>query len=161
MNSTIVDLDGFSVIGLFARTSNANEVTPGALIGRCWAELKKNDRILVAAGPTDSNIIAVYTDYASDHNGDYTYVLGARPLAGTERIPEGMVQVHVPGGRYAKLTSRRGPVAEVVLEVWQHVWALPSSELGGKRAYRADFEVYDDRSLDPASAVVDVFVGLE
>lgn len=34
-------------------------------------------------------------------------------------------------------------------------------ELGGKRAYIADFEVYDERSHDPENAIMDVYIGVK
>jgi len=33
---------------------------------------------------TNANIIAAYTDYASDKDGDYTFVLGAKVNSGKE-----------------------------------------------------------------------------
>jgi predicted transcriptional regulator YdeE len=31
---------------------------------------------------------------------------------------------------------------------------------GGKRAYIADFEVYDERSRDPDNTIVDIYIGI-
>lgn len=35
-----------------------------------------------------------------------------------------------------------------------------NEQLGGQRAYKADFEVYDQRAADPNSAVLDIYIGL-
>src|SRR5205823_9688219 len=51
-----------------------------------------------------SNIYAVYSDYASDHNGAYTYVIGAMVKDGTAP-PEGMVAIRIPAGQYTVLRS--------------------------------------------------------
>jgi predicted transcriptional regulator YdeE len=79
-----------------------------------------------------------------------------------ERItpPAGMVAKRVPGGRYAVMTSNKGPLARVVRETWKKVWEL---EEGGKlgRAYQADFEIYDQRAQDPQNAQIDLYVGLK
>ena len=99
--------------------------------------------------------MAVYTDYASDQDGEYTFVIGARVRAGTE-APAGMVAKIVPAGRYAVFVSERGPVGEVVMRTWQRVWAS-----GIDRAYQADYEVYDERAGDPGNAVVEVRVGVK
>lgn len=106
---------------------------------------------------TSANIYALYTDYASDRNGEYSYVIGAMVKDGTAP-PAGMVAVHVPGGRYNVLTTERGPLPKVVPEAWQQVWRL---EDNGKlnRLYKTDFEIYDQRSLDPQKAQVDLYVG--
>jgi predicted transcriptional regulator YdeE len=108
----------------------------------------------------DKSIVAVYTEYASDHNGDYTYVLGARVNSDTD-VPAGMVAKKIPAGKYAVFTSEKGPPAKVVPETWMRINSLPKTAVGGDRMYRADFEIYDERAADPQSAVVDVYVGIK
>jgi predicted transcriptional regulator YdeE len=67
----------------------------------------------------------------------------------------------VPAGRYALITSATGPVQSVVPQAWQQIWGLEDrSQLGGVRSYKADFEVYDQRSRDPQSSQVDVCIGI-
>jgi len=107
----------------------------------------------------DSAVVAVYTDYASDKDGEYTYLLGAKVKSNRD-VPEGMV-ARVPAGRYAVFTSEKGPAAQVVVEAWQRIWAVPKSAPGGNRAYKADFEVYDERAADPQNVQVDVYVGIK
>jgi len=102
----------------------------------------------------------LYTEYASDKDGAYTYVLGAR-VTKVESVPAGMVAKKVPAGRYALFTSERGPVQKVVVEVWQRVLATPKSALGGDRTYKTDFEVYDRRAQNPADSVVDLYVSVK
>jgi predicted transcriptional regulator YdeE len=101
-----------------------------------------------------------YTDYASDANGDYTLVLGAQVRPGTQ-APAGMIAQAVPAGQYAVFTSERGPVAKVVVETWMRIWAYYQLPANGHRAYRADFEVYDERAADPNNAQVDIYIGLK
>jgi predicted transcriptional regulator YdeE len=50
---------------------------------------------------------------------------------------------------------------EVCIDMWQNIWKMKSGELGGKRAYLADFEVYDKRALDPSKTVLDIYVGVK
>ena len=71
-----------------------------------------------------------------------------------------MMVKHVSASRYAILTSEKGPTWEVVPKLWQKIWSMTSSELGGTRTYIADFEVYDERTSDPANAVVEINLGL-
>jgi predicted transcriptional regulator YdeE len=35
------------------------------------------------------------------------------------------------------------------------------AQLGGKRAYKTDFEVYDQRAGNPQDSQIDVYVGVE
>jgi predicted transcriptional regulator YdeE len=101
----------------------------------------------------DSSLVAVYTEYASDQNGEYTFVIGARVRSA--EVPAGMVAKTVPAGRYAVFLSESGPVGEVVMKTWQRVW---SAEID--RAYRTDYEVYDERASNPGNARVEVHVGV-
>ncbi len=110
----------------------------------------------------EQSIYAVYTDYASDANGQYTLVLGAkvRPLP-NPTLPEGMVVKTVPAGQYAVFTSERGPVAKVVVDAWKQIWSDYQSPANGERAYRADFELYDQRAADPNNAQVEIYIGVK
>ena len=63
---------------------------------------------------TDDAIVVVYTNYDSDCNGDYAYILGAKVKPGTQ-APNGMVAVTVAPGKYAEFVTGKGPRAEVVL----------------------------------------------
>jgi len=68
----------------------------------------------------------------------------------------------VPSGRYAIVTSAQGAVAEVVPKAWQQVWSLEdNNQLGGVRAYKTDFELYDQRSQNPQDSRIDIYVGVK
>jgi predicted transcriptional regulator YdeE len=159
MNPKAVQQEAFTVVGIAARTSNAKEGTAEGVIGKQWQRLMKEGLLTKIPNKADGNIVAVYTEYASDKDVEYTYVLGAR-VTNAESIPAGMVAKKVPAGRYALFTSEKGAVQKVVVEMWQRVWSTPKSALGGDRAYKADFEVYDQRAQNPADAVVDLYVGV-
>ena len=159
MNPKVVQQDGFTVVGISARTSNAKEMTADGVIGKEWGRLMQEGLLGKIPNAADKNIVAVYTDYASDHNGEYTFVLGARVKSGDE-VPAGMVAKKIPAGKYAVFTSEKGPAAKVVPELWMKINSLPKTAVGGDRVYGADFEVYDERAADPGSVVVDVYVGI-
>jgi predicted transcriptional regulator YdeE len=148
-------LEEFVVVGIAARTSNARETTADGIIGRQWQRFMRDGVLAKIPGKADARILAVYTDYASDKDGEYTFLLGAKVAVGAA-IPEGLELRKIPAGRYAVFTSERGPVAKVVPETWKRIWATPLD-----RAYRADFEVYDERAADPQNAQVAICVGLK
>jgi len=160
MNPKVVQQSAFTVVGIAARTSNAREMTADGVIGKQWGRLMQEGLLAKIPNKADKSIIAVYTEYASDHNGAYTFVLGARVTSDAE-VPAGMVAKKVPAGKYAVFTSEKGPAAKVVPEAWMRINSLPKSAVGGDRVYRADFETYDERATDPQSAVVDVYVGIK
>lgn len=159
MNPRVVQRKAFPVIGIAVRTNNAREMTPEGVIGKQWARFMQEGLLGKIPNRADENIVALITDYASDKDGDYTQVIGAR-VTKADQVPAGMVAKQVPAGRYAVFTSEKGPVAQVVMGTWQRIWATPKTAPGGDRAYKTDFEVYDQRTRDPQAAVMDVYVGI-
>jgi len=159
MNPKAVQQEGFTVVGIAVRTSNAEQMTEARPIGKQWERLFKEGVLAAIPNKADGNILAVYSEYASDKDGEYTSLLGAR-VTKVEKVPAGMTVKNVPAGRYAVFTSERGPVQKVVVDVWRRVWETPKSALGGDRTYKADFEVYDQRAQNPADSVVDLYVAV-
>jgi predicted transcriptional regulator YdeE len=154
-----VKQEGFAVVGIAVRTSNAEQMTAARPIGTLWERLFKEGVLAAIPNRADGDIVAVYSQYASDKDGEYTYLLGAR-VKKVESAPAGMTVLNVPAGRYAVFTSERGPVEKVVVEMWRRVWETPKNALGGDRTYQVDFEVYDQRAQNPADAVVDLYVAV-
>jgi predicted transcriptional regulator YdeE len=160
MNPKVVDEAGFVVIGIEARTNNVREMNAGGVIPRQWERFVQESLLDTIPNRTDSLILAVYSDYASDKDGEYSFLIGAR-VSSTAGLPAGMIAKTVPAGRYAIFTSKLGPVEKVIPEIWQQIWLVPKSAVGGDRAYRADYEVYDNRASDPKNAQVEVHVGIK
>jgi predicted transcriptional regulator YdeE len=156
----LADHAGISVIGIAARTTNAKEMSGEGVIADQWKRVMAGGIIEQITNRADSSIIAMYTDYESDASGEYTFLIGAN-VTSIDSIPEGMVAKQVPSARYAIFTSENGPVWNVVPEAWQKIWSTTASEMGGERAFLADFEIYDERAADPQNAVVDVWVGIK
>jgi predicted transcriptional regulator YdeE len=161
MEPRVVEQPQFSVIGIQARTSNAKEMTGGGAIPKQWARFFKEGIADKIPHKVDSTIYAVYTGYASDRDGEYDFIIGMK-VSSLSDVPPGMVAKKVPSGRYAIITSVKGPAAQVVPQAWQRVWSLEDNKhLGGTRAYKADFEVYDQRSQNPQESQVDLYLGLK
>jgi CubicO group peptidase (beta-lactamase class C family)/predicted transcriptional regulator YdeE len=155
----VVDHDAFTVVGISARTSNAKEVTPDGVIGPMWGRLFQEGLLAKIPNKADQNIVAVYTDYASDHNGEYTYMLGARVNSDAE-VPLGMVAKKIPAQKFAVFTSEKGPAPKVVPQLWMKINSLPKTAVGASRQYKADFEIYDERATDPENLQMDVYIGI-
>ena len=102
----------------------------------------------------------MYSDYESDKDGEYSFMIGAR-VKSAAAVPSGMMARKVPAGRYAVFTSERGAVEKVVVEAWQKIWSGTKAELGGERAYSVDFEIYDERARDPKNAQVEIYVAVK
>jgi predicted transcriptional regulator YdeE len=149
----------FDVVGIEVRTNNAQEGTSGGAIPQQWQRLYMQGILDQIPDRLDQSVVAVYTKYASDWNGDYNYILGARVKPGT-KVPAGMVGVSVPAGKYVEFTSGRGPAPQVVPNLWKEIWTYFHEPGNPVRAYRADFEVYDDMS-NPNSIQMKIYVGVK
>jgi predicted transcriptional regulator YdeE len=161
MKPTVVEQEEFQVIGILARTSNSREMSGQGVIGVQWGKFFKDGIMDKIPHKADSTIYAVYTVYESDRNGEYDFVIGAKVTSAVD-VPPGMVARKIPRGRYAVVPSAKGPVQQVVPQAWQQVWGLEDNQqLGGARAYKADFEVYAERSRDPQNSQVDLHIGLK
>jgi predicted transcriptional regulator YdeE len=160
MNPKVVEEAGFTVVGIEARTSNAKEMSADGVIPKQWARFMQENLAARIPNKADSSILAVYSDYASDGDGQYSFMIGAR-VTSAKDVPAGMVVKKVPTGRYAIFTSEKGPVGKIVFGLWQKIWTIPKADPGGDRAYRADYEVYDERAVNPEDAQVDVHVGIK
>jgi predicted transcriptional regulator YdeE len=157
----VVRHESFNVMGIEVRTSNGKEATSEGLIGKQWQRIFGEDLLQKIPNKMDRNIYAVYSNYASDHNGEYTYTLGARVADGTQ-APAGFVIRNVAAGNYALVTTEKGPVAQVVSAAWKTLWTMEDDHMfSSPRAYKTDFELYDQRAVDPENSQVDIYVGLK
>jgi predicted transcriptional regulator YdeE len=160
MTPKMVEQAGFDVIGIEARTNNAKEMSGQGVIGAQWGRFMAEGILGKIPHRSGDVIYALYTGYATDRNGDYDYVIGAR-VSDASSIPPGMVLKHVPAGKYALISTGKGPGFQVVPAAWRQVWQMEDqAKLGGARSYIADFEVYDQRARNPQAAQVDLYIGI-
>lgn len=156
----IVHQDQFFVVGIETRTSGDSEMSGDGAIPGLWQKFAQEHILVKIPNKLDSTVYALYTDYGHGRMGDYTVVIGAR-VKDQSKAPEGMVLKTVPAGQYAVLTSEKGPAPTVIPTAWQKIWALEDKDqLGSKRAYKVDFEVYDPKETDPQNMQADLYVGL-
>lgn len=152
--------DSFFVAGYTARTNNAAEAGGHGKIGPLWQRWFAEDLGAKIPSRVGNDILAVYSDYANDENGDYTYLLGVH-VSSVENLPQGLSYRKIAAGRYAIFTTETGPAMRVVPAAWQKIWAAPASEMGGKRAFLTDFEVYGERAADPQHAQIEIHIGVQ
>ncbi len=100
-----------------------------------------------------------YTDYETDYTGAYTYFIGEEVFSFAPTLPEGFQKLVIPPQQYAKFTTEPASMPEVILKAWEQIWAMPAKQLGGSRAYKTDFEIYDERASDHQNIVLDLYIG--
>lgn len=158
----ITKLAPIKLIGIAVRTSNESEMNPHR--GKIGLTMQKffstNMQAQIPERKNQGTVFAVYTNYESDTSGHYTYFLGEE-VNNFENIPEGFETLTIPEQPYVKFTSEPGMMPAVCIDMWRDIWKMSSSDLGGKRAYIADFEIYDERSKDPKNSVLDIYIGIE
>lgn len=162
MQKTVTELPEIKLLGILCRTNNTAAMNISS--AKIAPTIQKYFRQAVGEEiPNRKNpgtTYCVYTDYESDFTGDYTYFIGEEVKVGGDSM-EGFSSIIIPAQNYAKFTSKPGIMPEVCIDMWQNIWKMKSGELGGKRAYLADFEVYDKRALDPSKTVLDIYVGVK
>ena len=153
----ITHRDAFTVVGLAARTANAREMTPEGVIPKLWGRVMREGLLATIPNRVGSEIIALYTEYESDKDGPYTFVIGARVTA-LGALPGGMTAKDVQAGDYAVLRTGANPAKDAVVTFWQQIWSLENSHQL-RRAYRTDYEVH--HFADKGEAAVEIYVGVK
>ena len=162
MNKTLIALPSIQIVGIKTRTSNKLEIDPktaqiGSMVQRYFQELMA-EKIPNRKHP--GKTYAVYTEYESDYESAYTYFLGEEVTSFDKDLKNFDKHV-IPIQHYSRFTTESGPMPMVVINAWQKIWKMSLDELGGKRNYQTDFEVYDSSAADFSNAVVDIFIGIE
>ncbi len=161
MQKIITILPEIKLVGITARTSLASEMNLAT--AKIGATVQKyfhgNHPEKINNRKNPGVTYCIYTNYESDFTGEYTYFIGEEVYSFGD-LPEGFETLVIPGQRYAKFTTESGAMPAVCIGAWQKIWTMTAAELGGERAYVADFEVYDERALDHQNTILDVFVGL-
>ena len=152
----IYRVEPIRVVGLPTRTTNrAEQERSAARIPALWTRFMQEEwanqlEQFGAVGPT----MAVYSDYASDVNGEYRLVVG-RELPRHVPVPPGVQAIDIPPGPYLEF-SLKGGLPQVVVDGWQEVWRFFERPQARPRAYTVDFELYP---VDGSG--VDIFVGVK
>jgi predicted transcriptional regulator YdeE len=152
-----VVIESIHVTGIETRTKNSDEMSGNGKIPQLIQSFYR-DLLQKIPGRNENQILAVYTDYESDENGEYTYFIGAR-VKDLSQIPEGMVGRTIASARYHVIPSEKGKIPDIVLNVWQSIWQ--NSELKKIRSFTTDFELYEGPCIDPDHTRVDVYIAVK
>ncbi|GKS11618.1 GyrI-like domain-containing protein [Paenibacillus chitinolyticus] len=160
MKSVFANKPSFRLAGVSVRTTNAAEAGPEGKLPQLWQQFFGSD---IASRPGIENphlIYGLYTDYESDASGEYTALLGHEiSEETTDGASSGLQFADVPAARYMIFETRKGPVKDVVPQLWHEIWAY-FQNAAEQRTYTGDFEVYDGRGFDPENCVVQVYIAI-
>ena len=162
MQKEITSLNEITLIGLTVRTNNKDEMDPGKskiapLAGLYWKnQIANHVKHRTQPGITYS----VYTEYESDENGEYTYFIGERVDSFDSQDLSKFKALSIPKSDYVRFTTACGKMPDIVIHAWKDIWSMNQNDFMGKRTYKADFEIYDQRATDPNHSIVDIYIGI-
>lgn len=149
----------FYVAGYLVRTNNSDEASGESKIGPLWQRFKQENLVARIPNRADADLTVVYSNYASDENGNYDYLLGAR-VNSIHHLPAGMTWKRVEPATYAVILTNKGQMPSVLQAAWDRIWHMSPAELGGRRAFITDYEIYDQRTENSQEAQVEIHIGL-
>ena len=163
MQKTITELPEIKLLGISCRTNNTSEmnISTAKIAPTIQKYFQQGLGKKIPNRKNPGTTYCVYTDYESDFTGDYTYFIGEEVNFVDHSLIKQFSAITIPAQSYAKFTSKPGIMPGVCFDMWQNIWKMESEELGGKRAYLADFEVYDKRTFDPSKTVLDIYLGVK
>lgn len=142
----------FKLIGLKLDHKTTNEGGQSSVdCGNLWQKFEIEnfaERIQAKLSP---DIYAVYFDYESDYTKPFSYFIGCEVKMDAE-VPKNMDYLIIAAGSFTRVIAK-GKMPDCVANSWKEIW---SSKID--RAYKYDFEIYDERSKDWSNAEVDIFV---
>lgn len=153
-----VRMDRILLAGIAARTRNSDEMSGAGKIPALWQRFY-SEGILnkIPDQKSPGEILAAYTDFETDETGEYTIIVGAS-VNSAPPVSSGLVLKEIPGGKYRKITTERGPIETIVMKAWEKIWA--DSDLKKNRNYFADLEIYGADATDPEDARIEILLGV-
>lgn len=161
MEKQLKQLQSVILVGLKARTDNINEMKPdkakiGALCDQYWSEGTSN-KILHRSNPCET--YGVYLEYDSNEHGAYTYFIGEAVDSLEGQDLSTLHTITIDSGAYMTFTTDRGSIPEIIISGWKNIWAMDEQDLGGKRKYITDFEIYP-KDMNLTDARIDIHIGI-
>lgn len=151
MEYEIVSLPEIRVAGPAARTNN---LAPdmAQVVGGLWKRFYEEGIYDALKGQEGEKTLGIYSDYESDHTGDYQIMTACR-VPESKALPPGISSAVIPAGRYAKFT-KTGELHQVVGAFWSELWNMDLP-----RAFVCDFEEYQGR--DPKEMEVHFYISVK
>ncbi|NGX50336.1 MAG: hypothetical protein K1060chlam2_00180 [Chlamydiae bacterium] len=160
MKREIVQREAIKLCGIQVRTSYQKELNKmeGEIFNCVQRYFQQALFEKISKRKNPGTTICGYTDYESDYKGAYTYFIGEEV---TSFENEEFERVIIPKQTYAKFTTEPAPMPQVIVNAWEEIWKMSPEDLGGKRRYQTDFEIYDERAADHQNIVLDLYIGIE
>lgn len=152
-NYSVAHKPSLKIIGIECRTSNALTDAP-IDIPRHWQKLFDEEILSRIPNKMSSEFVALYCDYASDHTGPYSFVMGSQ-VSSLDDIPSGMVAKILPATSYA-VFHVTGEYPSSIINTWNAIW---NSDI--KRTFTGDFQVYPATFNQDKAKELDLFLAIQ
>jgi len=143
-----------TVAGISVRTLNRDEANPEtAKLAAFWAKLRnENIPASIPGALANSPVYGVYSNYESDESGYYTVTAGVEVALNASLA--GFTRIEISSGHYL-VFSAKGSMPEIVIKIWQRIWAYFADESIYLRRFNTDFEVYS------SAEEVEIYIGVD
>jgi len=108
------------IAGFQVRTTNAAELSGEGKIGLLWHRFFAENLLEQIPHQTGNSLYAVYSNYASDEYGEYDFLVGTQ-VTSADNLPPGVTIAAIATGRYAVVSTEKGPVTEMVPGTWKEI----------------------------------------
>ena len=139
MKYEIVEIKEKTFIGFKARIKD--DETMQKKISDLWKNLYSEKGIKNVKDRVNNNAIGMYYNYSNNNGFEYDCLTGCEIKNSVDEIPENMIKIEIPKGKYAKFVIFGHP-EKAVGEFWYKFWKEFGKEKSDIRNYTYDFEEY-------------------
>ena len=139
MKYEIVEISKKTLVGLKARIKE--EKTAPDTIWNLWKDLYSEKGVRNVKDRKNGNLMGVYYNYSNENGFEYDCLTGCEVKGIADEIPENMIKIEIPEGKYAKFVIFGNP-EKAVGEFWYKFWEEFGKEKSDMRNYTYDFEEY-------------------
>ena len=139
MKYEIVEISKKTLVGLKARIKE-EKIAPDT-IWNLWKDLYSEKGVRNVKDRKNGNLMGVYYNYSNENGFEYDCLTGCEVKGIADEIPENMIKIEIPEGKYAKFVIFGNP-EKAVGEFWYKFWEEFGKEKSDIRNYTYDFEEY-------------------
>ena len=139
MTYEIVEINEKTFIGFKDRIKDGE--TMQKKISDLWKNLYSEKGIKNVKDRVNDNSVGMYYNYSNNNGFEYDCLTGCEVKNSVDEIPENMIKIEIPKGKYAKFVIFGHP-EKAVGEFWYKFWKEFGKEKSDIRNYTYDFEEY-------------------
>ena len=139
MKYEIVEIKEKTLVGFKTRVKD--DETMSEKISNLWEKLYSEEGAKNIKDRINNNAIGVYYNYSNENGFEYDCLTGCEVKDTIDKIPENMIKIQIPDGKYAKFVITGNP-EKAVGEFWYKFWEELADDFSDNRSYTYDFEEY-------------------